>query len=140
MKIFSLCLLILLILAGYQVDSPANLMVNSPNCLVTSKSKINIPSFGYPSMSFTVENNGDRPTATSVGVWVRLKNDNHIVDESGTVFGTLYDNESKSGTVNFYELKKGVKVNIIEIKLYWYDAEDGYYYSKTIDSYKIDED
>lgn len=118
------------VMCGCGVDSPTSLVFNSPRCTIIEQTEIHIPSFGFPTMDITVKNNGDGPTAYDIGCYIKLKKGNHVVDEGGASFGTLYDRESKTERALFTKLRNASDYTTMEVTLYWYDANEHYYSTK----------
>jgi hypothetical protein len=123
-----LILIVIITFSACAKDSPANLLVNSPKCRIVSQSSLIVPSFGFSTMTFKVENNGDGPTAYDISIYVKLKKGNYIVDESGINMGTLEQGESKSEDVTFTKVKSNSEYDKVEVNFYWYDAQGTYYH------------
>ena len=96
----------------------------TPKCRVVSQSDLIFPEFGFPQITFTVENYGKLAPAYNISIQVKLKKGNYIVDESYVNMGTLEKGESKSDNVIFTKIKKDSNYDHVEISFYWYDSED----------------
>ncbi len=123
-----ICLPILtLLFSGCDINSPESLIFNSPDCRIIN-TEIFFRDFGFTTMTITVENDGDGPTAFDIGCAVRLKSGNYIADESTAYFGYLEINESKTEEIWFTKVKEEDDFVNTEIVLFWYDAEGTYYF------------
>lgn len=123
----SVALMFLVLCAGCEVDSPANLLINSPKCKIIEESGLVVQYSGFSTMTYTVINNGGGPTALGISVYVKLKKGNYIVDEGGVGFGVLERGESKSETVWLRKVRSNSEYDHIEVSLSWYDAQGCYY-------------
>lgn len=128
-RIQALCvvLMLLVLCAGCEVDSPANLLINSPKCKIIEESGLVVQYSGFSTMTYTVINNGGGPTALGISIYVKLKKGNYIVDEGGVGFGVLERGESKSETIWLRKVRSNSEYDHIEVLLSWYDAQGCYY-------------
>ena len=113
---------------GCEKDSPANLLVNSPECRIVNKLELVQDSvFHFSKIKVRVQNTGEGPTAYNIGCYIKLKQGDFIVDQNGCGFGTLREGESVEYSVYFSKAKSSNDYSYMEVKLYWYDAQNKYY-------------
>lgn len=118
----------ILLFSGCMEDSPASLIFNSPHVTIVEGPTLFIDSILHKvNVKITVRNDGDGPTAFHIGYFIKLKNGNHIVDQTGIYLGTLRYNESVTEEVWFTKVKKLSEYDQTETVLYWHDAENKYY-------------
>jgi len=116
--------------SGCSVNSNGNFVSDPPRCRIVSQSDFKPKSPGtFSTITYTIENDGTGGTAYNVGVSVKLKSGNTIVD-NGTVYaGTLESGESISKDVWFTSIKSSSEYGSAVVKLSWYDYDGGYYES-----------
>lgn len=119
---------VIIIFSGCHEDSPASLTFNSPHVAIVEGPTLYIDStFHKVYVSLTVRNDGDGPTAFHIGYSIKLKNGNHIVDQTGLFLGTLRYNESVTEKTWFTKMNDLSEYTTKEAVLYWYDAQNTYY-------------
>ncbi|MGH7601606.1 MAG: hypothetical protein ACREOI_35035 [bacterium] len=108
-------------------DSPLGILFDPPKCEVTGLEAKDKTPGNFARMEITVANTGDGATAYNVRFFIKLKKGNTIIDSDGTSFGTLKAGEAALGEVWFSRIETHSEYDNAESKLYWYDAEGGYY-------------
>ncbi len=123
-----LIFVLIIFFSGCHEDSPASLTFNSPHVTIVDGPTLYFDStFRNVYVSVTVRNDGDGPTAFHIGYSIKLKNGNHIVDQTGLYLGTLRHNESVTEKTWFTKMKDLSEYTTNEAVLYWYDAQNTYY-------------
>lgn len=93
-----------------------------------SQSELQTGQFGsWSTISFTIENDGEGGVANSIGVSVKLKNGNLIVDEGSAFVSSLQKGESIISDVRFTKIKSTSDYSSAVVRLYWYDSDGGFY-------------
>jgi hypothetical protein len=114
-------------LAGCAADSPMGILFHPPECSITSIEKQDGAFAKFAKIFMKVENTGSGATAYDVGCIIKLKTGNTIIETSSAHFGTLKSGEAALDEVRFSRIEKHNEYGYAEYKLYWYDAEGGYY-------------
>lgn len=114
-------------LNGCELDSPGNLIFNSPQCKINSVSDLKIPDFGFAKMTVEVKNTGNGPTAFNVSLRVKLKKENKIISEGYDSITSLSEGESKDCEVWFSEIESHSEYSSVVTDLSWEDAEGNFY-------------
>jgi hypothetical protein len=119
-----------LILSSCSTNTNGTVVFDPPHCKITRQSNFKASSPGnFSSIAFTIENDGNGNAAYHVGVAVKLKNGNVIVDEGFASISSLEKGESIVENVTFVKVNSASEYNTVAVRLYWYDYDNGYYES-----------
>lgn len=109
-------------------NSNGNVVFDPPHCRIVSQSDLQTGQFGsWPTISFTIENDGEGGVANSIGVSVKLKKGNFIADEGSAFVSSLQKGESITEEIRFTKIKSTSDYSSATVRLYWYDSDGGFY-------------
>jgi len=125
---YSLLSIILFLFSCEPLES--DLEQNPPQCQISSY-QFN-PATTSPSknasVSITVENHTAKYTAYEISAYIKVKNDNIIIEEKPTFIAiSLAPGEKIAKEIQLYNVEPNTSFSTIDIQILWKDAESNYH-------------